>query len=331
MIENNQQQINYFLDHHSQIKLPLTENINIKILGFNYRSSILVLGKSDGKIQIYQFKYDAIKLIKEINSSTSKAYCLLFLKKSNQIIFVNNKIQIYSEIGINRGCYLFQIEGPKPNCLILNKDENLLICGSNDKAIRFWRKNKNQWNFHQKYQISHYGVIISLSLDDSENYLICLSELENSIFICQRNKFTNFWSVFQIIYCKESQALQACFIKDSIFILQLYKGENFKFYHQNQETLYFQPFNPFILDKCNPLQISHRFQLQIIKQRQFLIYRKDNCINILLIKSQNNYEFIKLVTLIDSNFIFRATEDGKYLVIWQQNNSLLLVSLLNEI
>ena len=67
---------------------------------------------------------------------------------------------------------------------MINNNDNLLISGCYDRAIRFWRNHQNQWIFHQKLQICYYGVIISLSLNESENYLICLSEFENKIFVC---------------------------------------------------------------------------------------------------------------------------------------------------
>lgn len=59
------------------------------------------------------------------------------------MIFLNNNLKIYSEVGINRGCHLFKDVGPKPNCLIINKDENLLISGSDDKSIRFFKNTNN--------------------------------------------------------------------------------------------------------------------------------------------------------------------------------------------
>ncbi|CAD8171602.1 unnamed protein product [Paramecium octaurelia] len=331
MIKNSQHQINYFCHFHSQIKLPVTENINIKMLGFNIKSSILVIGKTDGNIQIFQFKFGALKLIKELYGQNSIASSLLFTKKSNQIILVNNKMQIFSEVGIVRGCHIFQSDLHKPNCLILNKDENLLIYSSNDRAIRMLRKHNNQWSFHQKFEVSYYGYIISLSLNESENFLVCLSEFENKIFICRRNQVTNMWSIFQTINYRESQALQACFINDSIFILQLYKEENFQFYHQNQGNQHFELFKPIIEGKLNnSLKIPQRFQLQMIQQKQCLMYRKDNCINLLLIKSQDSFELQKLISLVDSNFIFRATNDGQYILIWQKNYNILLVLLLKE-
>ncbi|CAD8093033.1 unnamed protein product [Paramecium sonneborni] len=332
MIENNQQQKrNFYLEYQSNIEITLYQNNYVKIMEFNERSSILVLGKTDGRFLKFQFKFGALKFIQELYGSKTKSLHILLTKKSNQIIIVTKKILFFSLIDNNRGYFLQYIDGPQPNCLLINKNDSLLIAGSNDRAIRFWIKSQNQWIFHQKFQICYYGVIISLSLNESENYLICLSELENKIFICKKNHLTNTWFLYQILHSRESQALQLCFIKDSIFILQLLKGENFNFYNLNLENQYFEQITPEIQDQqCNKLKFPHRFNLQMIKQRQFLIYKKDNCINLLLIQSEKSFEFQKIMTLSDSSFIFRSTEDGKYIVIAQENQKFLTVSRLSE-
>lgn len=60
------------------------------------------------------------------------------------------------------------------SCLVLNKNEDLLLSGSDDFTIKSWRKEKEFWSCSQTLT-GHHHYICSLSLNHDENHFISCS------------------------------------------------------------------------------------------------------------------------------------------------------------
>ncbi|CAD8120347.1 unnamed protein product [Paramecium sonneborni] len=282
---------------------------------FNQDSTILAAG-CKSYIKIYNFANGKTQLNQTLNN-ISFVRTIYFMKKSQSFISgeEDSTISIWHQ-NSNKQWFLFQklIEHSKTiKHVIMNRNEDLIISCSNDKTIKFWIK-QNEWICSQTIS-NHTSSVLSLSINESQDKLISCSE-DKSILVMEFSKITNKWVVIQRIFLKE-HGRRLSFIGDDQFTFQPKNQDLLQLYEWNATSRIFNLKMLIPVNSTNDL--NYYFPQQFITQKQLLINKNGNYINLLRKKSDQTFIQENLIKF-NTNQIFGIMNDsGDYLVTWDQD------------
>ncbi|CAD8158061.1 unnamed protein product [Paramecium octaurelia] len=278
-------------------------------IALNKSSSTLVAG-CRSQIKLFEFS---------LNEHKSSVFTLNFMKKSNHFIsgsrdgtiIIWQKIQqnLWSKQQILNG-HSHQI-----NCLVINNNEDQIISGSDDKAIKIWAK-KNEWLCQQTIK-DHSKSVYGLSLNSQQNRLISCG-FDKFILIREQSELNKEWITVQKLTI-EQDGYRICFIDDNTFVFSPYNTEKLQVFEMNDINKQFIQTQD-ISVKCG-LDGQCFFPSQFIDQKQILVFKNGEFIN--LIRKKSNGEFVteQSINFETNSFFGSMSDDGEYLITWDNKSN----------
>ncbi|CAD8194444.1 unnamed protein product [Paramecium octaurelia] len=284
---------------------------------FNKDSTILAVG-CQSYIKLFEFTNGKALLNWKLEHADF-VRAIYFMKNSQNFISggEDSSVLVWHQ-GQNRQWHISQrlIGHSKPiKHIIMNKNEDLIISCGNDYTIKFWVK-QTEWICSQTIS-THTQNVVSLSINESQNKLISCSE-DKSILVMELSPITNQWIVIQRIFVHE-QGKRLCFIGDNQFTFQPKNKNILELYSWNSTS------KSFYLEMDIPVDSStdtnYYFPQKFIHQKQLLINKNGNYINML--RKRADGKFIKEKAIrFSTNQIFGTINDsGDYLVTWDQEHN----------
>ncbi|CAD8141124.1 unnamed protein product [Paramecium pentaurelia] len=294
--------------------------LNVKSMIFSFDSSLFIVGYSDGKIKIFEFKSEKLFQRQELDEHQDEVDCLESMKRSNRfvsgskdrtiiiwkILEMEQKYDIEMKINENLGTI---------HCLTIGIDENIIISGCG-KTIKVWNKDKD-WRLQQTIS-ENIGQVPSISLNNSQDLLIASIQICKSIQIYQQNQ-NKLWQVYQTIK-QEEWAYNLLFITNSLFTFQVFQ-QYMKIFIFEQPNGEFKQVNEIGTRSLKQYRV---FPPQIIKSQSLAIYKVGNYIYII----RHNGSIFSTETKIqlkDSEIYSTFSNDGEYLIIWDQETKTLQI------
>ncbi|CAK93562.1 unnamed protein product (macronuclear) [Paramecium tetraurelia] len=313
-ITNNGDQLNlkplpYILLQSSLIQ----QSESCYAIAINKDNQIVVAG-SCNKIKVFEFKQEQLKQTQLLSVHQRHITTLNFMKKQDQFIsgdqggliikwFMNENSQWIQQQKLNEHSKCI-------NCLVINNNEDLLISGSDDCTIKFWKK-QNEWICSQSIT-DHTNYVLGLSLNDQQNRVITCGQ-DNVILIIELSPQDEKWNIIQMISV-EKCGYRLCIIDDKIFTFQPDNKRQMDVYETSSNNKWYSKKKQIAVksgESCN-----YYFPQQYLKQKCLLVNK--NGYNINLLRKDQNDDFITLQSIdFGDNYIFgQMSEDGKYLITW---------------
>ncbi|CAD8129730.1 unnamed protein product [Paramecium sonneborni] len=274
-------------------------------------------------IKVFQFKKENMKQVNLINGHNKRITFLEFYKTYTVSSDFQGSLKFWPINRIYSQKFIWKIQAHELVILglAINSEQNCIISSSQDQKIKFWTE-KNGWQCSQTIT-DHDDTIYNLSLSEKGDKLISCSK-DKQIFVIelQRNKNIKQWNIVQKIDVQK-EGYRLCFISDNLFTFQQW-GENFMDIYELDST------NKFVKTKSTVIQGGIRcdclFPQQYIKQKNLLVNKNSQSIN--LIRKQENNEFITEMSIdlsTDENIYGQMSQDGQYLITWDQESSFLQI------
>ncbi|CAD8117247.1 unnamed protein product [Paramecium primaurelia] len=196
-------------------------------------------------------------------------------------------------------------------CLLLNNNEDIMISGSDDNTIKFWKK-QNEWICSQTIN-DHTSEVYGLSLNEKQNRVISCGR-DKLILIIEQSSQDQKWNVIQKITVEE-WGIRLCFIDDNVFTFQPRLQEQMHVYEMNSTNKQYSKTKEIDV-KCGKDSCRYYFPQQYIKSKCLLVNK--NGFNVNLIRKNQNGDFItqQSIQFGDCNIFGQMSEDGEYLITW---------------
>ncbi|CAD8117438.1 unnamed protein product [Paramecium primaurelia] len=118
-------------------------------IAINGDSSILIAG-CQSQIQVFEFKSDVLKQTQLLNNHQGDVNTLNFMNKSNHFISGSDdsSIIIWSMNQSNQYICQQKLNGHNDSifCLVLTKNEDLIISGNDEYTMKFWMKQNKAYS-----------------------------------------------------------------------------------------------------------------------------------------------------------------------------------------
>ncbi|CAK89303.1 unnamed protein product (macronuclear) [Paramecium tetraurelia] len=318
------------------------ENENCTVIAINSSKQLMVTNQGN-KINIYQLKYPnqenqlkqlswekKLQVHKQHNELSIT--CMIHSKQYNSFVTADEQLVIWKYCDKIDVCQQLVIEKQNGyiNCLIINKNETQLFSGG--KQIQVYHLNFETYSVKYEYSlIEHKEKVLSLSLNDSETYLISYSadKLINIWFKGEKK-----WIIKQSLKINlQEYSNTISFIKNDLFILVTdlitHKKNIISFYKKTGSD------NPFQEQVKEQLQIKYQSEddKKNLDQPGFPIIQIENK-NLIFIKNRNYiytirqeldglYETTQKIMEFSSSSIFGNSlyipeKNELYLVIWDK-------------
>ncbi|CAD8157741.1 unnamed protein product [Paramecium pentaurelia] len=316
------------------IKLSLLNIIQQKeqcnSLTFNQDASILLAG-CNNQIKVFFFKREELKLINKLCSHKSNLITLNYMKNSQNFVSGSrdDTIIIWSINLISKSLILNKLyinsQGEKGVlCLIINKNEDLIISGYQDSTIKFWKKvfNTQQWMCCQIIR-DHFWEVFALSLNEDQNKIISCGYDKFILIISQQTIETEQkWIVIQKIELNNF-GCRLCFINNYLFTFQPYQSSELLIYEFNKSQQQFNETPKRLHVEGRGQACASLFPQKFIYQQNLLISKNGYKVNFLkLVKIDDNIDFILDSSLdFGDNCIYgNVSENGEYFVTWDEQS-----------
>ncbi|CAD8178965.1 unnamed protein product [Paramecium pentaurelia] len=318
---------NLQLQNQNTMKQPFKYEIintikdqRIETFAFNENHSLLAVGYYDSnKIKIHEFNQGQMIEIQELTDHKQCIFCLNFFKQSQQLLSgsFDNTIIIWEMDSNNKWNFKFSLNGHGGGiyCLSLNNNENQIISGSADKSIKIWDKDQ-EWKCIQTLSV-HKNQITSISLSQSNQYLVSCSSKDEQIFIFKFQVDQKLWIQFQAIKM-DNWGFKVCFLENLTFAFQPFNNTKMYIFQINNSN------NQFIKECEVEVKAGnscyHLFPLQFIQSKLMIINRNGGTIN--FIRKQENGSYITQFFIdYEADRIFGTmSEDGQYLITWDKQS-----------
>ncbi|CAD8213531.1 unnamed protein product [Paramecium pentaurelia] len=314
----------YHLIKESSIK----EQQQCNAMAFNKECSIVLVGCNQ-QIQVFEFKQGMMKQTQILKEHENNVITLNFMKKSNQFISGSEKdgwIIIWSLNSINNQ-WILQQKLKKHSvgiiCLVLNENEDLFVSGGFDNKIIFWGK-KNQWILEQTLDLKQRLYALSIN-EEQSRLIICSFETEIFILEFQQQK----WIIQQKILVQQ-QAIRISFISNNLFTVQSFQNDLLDIYEMENQLGYIKTRGIIVMRGCGQEEECLFFPSQYIKLKSLLVIK--NCQYINLIKIKENREFLveNSIQYQTSKLYGSISDDGEYLITWDQVSKEIQIRKLQE-
>ncbi|CAD8149940.1 unnamed protein product [Paramecium pentaurelia] len=325
-MQNIQSSLEFF--PYELIPKMTTNNRYCHAIAINHNNTIVMV-EDRGNIKVFNLKNESLKLIQIIQQLGFSVSTINFFK--SQQFFVSSSymgdIIFRSSILKSTSKFLLKISEniTQINCLLINSpQEDLIITGSADHAIRFYQSKSKyplSWVCSQTL-IVHLNCVQGLSLNEEGTKLIsCGSDLK--IIIMEGSNKQN-WIVKQIIQTSW-KGFRINFITNDIFIFQQGLRNELDFYMFNSQS------GLYSLDK--KLQVKggqkscyNLFPSKYVKSKQLLLVKNGEYVNFIRIINQPSSNQDLECTLVqainfDTGLTFGTlSDDGQYLITWDYNS-----------
>ncbi|CAD8196862.1 unnamed protein product [Paramecium octaurelia] len=277
-----------------------------------------LLAGCQSQIIVYEFIQGIMKQTQILNKHKKNVYTLSMMKKSKQFISggQDNSIILWQK-SENQQWVSKQIlngHGGSIYCIIINDNEDLIISGSSDDTIKFWMK-QNEWYLNQTIT-DHSSSICGLSFNQYQNQIVTCSS-DNSILIIQRQEQKQEWIVVQKI-AVEQYGERVCFFENNMFAFSPYNKESiyiFEMDHINKQFVRTKD----ISIKCGEGGQSF-FPYQYIKSKRILVSKNGEYINFVRKKQNGDFVNEQFIHFGTNQLYGGISEDGEYLITWDQNS-----------
>ncbi|CAD8159245.1 unnamed protein product [Paramecium pentaurelia] len=314
----------YNIIHNNSIK----QNDWCYAIAINKDCSIVLAG-CNSEIKVFEFKQEVLKKTQLLIEHQDDVNTLNFMNKSNHFISGSDdkSIIIWSMNQRNQWICQQKLNGHNNSiyCLVLNNNtEDLIISGSRDKTIKFWKK-QNQWLCQQTIT-DHTNNVLGLSLNQQQNKVISCGD-DKQILIIEQSQQDSKWIVIQKIMV-ETYGYRICFINDNLFTFQPFGIEQMHVYEMNNNNKQYLKTKD-ILGKGG--YDSFLFPQQHIKSKYLLVNKIGKYVN--LIRTKDNCEF-KAEQYIEykSSAIYGCmSDDAQYLITWDNGSYEIQIRKYNEI
>ncbi|CAD8105107.1 unnamed protein product [Paramecium sonneborni] len=315
------------LEDQIQIQLKddfIKQNNKCYAIAFNKSGSQMV-SMNNFDIRIWTMNEGKLNLESTLYGHSSYIYCLIYSKLQESFISSSNDKTIICWKKINQNdwkkSHQYRQHKGWIGSMVLNKNETQLFSGGGDFQIIVWQVDLNQNELQYLYSLEkHTNSIRAISLNDSENVFISCGDDQQIIIweIGQHNKF-QFKQVFtQFI---NSTGCHLKFLNDNQFIWVPYSKE------LNFICMFQQKLGIFTEDTENRIQLNSNNNKNVGCSLFPIVYLKDK--NALFIRSKN---IIYILRELDGKFLVvnqlncitnwnfgTVTDDGKYLVVWDDH------------
>ncbi|CAD8105634.1 unnamed protein product [Paramecium sonneborni] len=275
----------------------------------------------ENHINIFQFKKD-IHELQQIQIQTNKVTTLNFFSRRRMIVSgsLDSTICISSLNILSNRKYVIKLKGHSRaiQCLVITSNkEDLIISGSRDATIKFWKLNSQlNWFCYQSIH-DHNDEVYGLSINDEGNKLLSCGK-DQQILIMIRD-YENKWQVIQKI--KESKnGYRLCFINNNLFAFQ----PDFTF------TIHLYFFDPITQEYVRSSNISTQtqgrvcyryFPLVFLTSKNILISKFCSTINLISFNftSQSiNWKLIQTIEFSHHGLFGTISKNGEFLITWDQ-------------
>ncbi|CAD8110519.1 unnamed protein product [Paramecium primaurelia] len=276
----------------------------------------LIIAAGLEKFIIYSLKNGQLKFLGQVIQNDI-IFSLCQIKCSNSILSgnIDGEIKIWHHTGLYHSKYLMKLQkhNSKISNIIMNKDEDQIYSCSTSIIVI---DKKQQYKYCQNI-LQNTTSIRCMSLHESQNKLIVCG-LEKQIIILQQDPLDLKWNKIQKINIK-TNGERLCFINDNQFVFQQYLKNQIQLFEFNYSTKQFQQSKEIkilkVSNKCN-----FGFQMQFCKERQILINKNTQFVNIIKITSKNEFIIISQIDFDTSKIFGSMSEDGKYLITWDDKS-----------
>ncbi|CAD8146679.1 unnamed protein product [Paramecium octaurelia] len=284
---------------------------------FNKDCSIIAVGCGN-EILIYEFEQGKFKQTQVLVQHQNSIFTLNFMKKSNQLISgdCDNAILIWSISNKNQWVCLQTVQGhdSQINCLVVHKNEDLFISGSNDKTIKFWVK-ENEWKCSQTITY-HQNSVYSLSLNEKQNQVISCGG-DKFILITQYSEQTRNWVIIQQIDI-DYFGIRLHFINNNTFTFQSQQGSMMQVYEMDSEYRIFTKTKEIILNQGDDSNIL--FPQLYVKSKQLLINKNNKYVNFIRMTEYGEFKLEQSIQFAKNGIYGSLSDDGDYLITWDYSS-----------
>ncbi|CAD8132499.1 unnamed protein product [Paramecium octaurelia] len=308
--------INLNLNHHMKlIDNSIKQSSPCYAISFN-QSGTLMVSAYNCDIKIWNFEQGKI-------GHTSTICCLQFSKLSNSFVSAgfDKSIRCWKQIKQNEwhSSLSYQLHTECIDCLLLNKSETQLVSGSRDKSIKIWKIDLVNNQLTYLYSLDkHTSSVWDLQLNSAEDTLVSCGN-DKQIIIWKLNEMEKWQFGYVVIQSIQEVGSRLCFLNDDQFIwvtgnkvskdcISTFELNNQQYQEnlkkevkliQNSKDMEFNLFPIFKSKNKNLIIVKHKSYVYVIK------VQKEGELKII---TQLKYE---------SNCILGAlTDDGRYLVTW---------------
>ncbi|CAD8116143.1 unnamed protein product [Paramecium primaurelia] len=315
-------------DHDGQIQLSLKDdfmkqNNKCYAIAFNKNGSQMV-SMNNFDIKVWSFHDGKLQLESTLQAHTSYIYCFVYSKLQQSFISCSNDKSIicWKKNNYNnwKKSQEYRLHMGWVGCMNLNKNETQLLSGGEDKQIIVWQVDLNQNKLSYLYSLEkHMNSIRAISLNESENSFVSCGDDQLIIIweIGQDNKFQFKQTFKQFLNCS---GCHLKFLDDQKFIWLPYSKElNLVCLFSKKNGIYEEDCENRIklIINNNSLGCS-LFPIIYLKDKSILFIRTKNII--FLLKEQNGKFFVVNEYDCITNWNFgNVTDDGKYLVVWDDH------------
>ncbi|CAD8101900.1 unnamed protein product [Paramecium sonneborni] len=297
-------------------------------IAINQNNKIVIV-EERGKIKVFNLSNEALKLIQIIQLFGYSINTINFFKQQQFIVIAScmGDIIFRSSILQSNQKFLMKIKDniTSINCLLLNSpQEDLIITGSNDYAIRFYQSKQLSsmcWKCSQTIT-EHLNKVQGLSLNQEGTKLIsCGSDLK---IIIMEGSNKNKWIVKQKIQT-ESIGFRINFITNDTFIFQEKSYYLLSYYIFNSKQGQFYRYRKFQVEGSQQ-SCYNLFPAIYLNQKQLLLLKNGKYLNLIRFinspSGSQDFEFTLIQTIhFDTGQIFGTlSEDGQFLITWDHNS-----------
>ncbi|CAD8213469.1 unnamed protein product [Paramecium pentaurelia] len=286
-------------------------------IAINNDFSIVIVGCKK-EIIVYQLKQDKLEQTQNLKEHQGDVNALNFMKKSNQFKSGSddNNIFLWSMNQSNKWILLQKLIGHNDwiFCQILNDNEDLIISGGQDKTIKFWTQKQNKWLCQQTIT-DHTGYVWTLSINQQQNQVISGGN-DQQILIIEQSQKDSKWIVIQKIKV-EAYGYRITFINSNKFTFQPRQKEQIHVYEMNNtKKQYIKTKDVLVKGGMDDYWF---FPQQYIKSKGLLVNRNGKYLNLIRIKENGEFITEQLIEFGNSFFFGCMSQDGKYLITWEES------------
>ncbi|CAD8051925.1 unnamed protein product [Paramecium primaurelia] len=297
------------------------EEDQINAIEFISQSNLMIVGYESRKINIYQFNKGQIKQLQKLKIHKKSVYSLITMKRTNEFFSgsCDKTIILWEQFDDNQWHPKQVLTGHLGgiSCLVLNKSEDLLLSGSDDFTIKSWKKDKEFWICSQTLT-GHHHYVCSISLNENENHFISCSK-DKQIFIFSFDDQKQLWKQCQTILTRDG-GRRLCFINNSEFVFQPERKKKLQIFSKNDYDSNFIKNKEISIYTGTNINSNKTcfwfFPQQYIKSQSILVNKSSCSINLIRLNENDDYEIIQHIDFQTNRVIGRMTENGEYLVTW---------------
>ncbi|CAK75745.1 unnamed protein product (macronuclear) [Paramecium tetraurelia] len=312
----------YYKNYHlNQINNHNQFNVHPKLIHLIMKQlKIILLIKMNGVQQLLLIKIVHVQylvvIIKqnnlEINSSlksTSKQCIHFSFHEKIELVYIRRLRWIYLIWSSNNNnqwncSQIIQAHNKSIQCLILNNNEDLFISSSSDNTIKFWVK-QMIGSVNKLSQIIRIGFINQVQMIKKIK-LFLVEEISQYQYLNTLEKIKS-GLLFKIFKLN---------VKDIAYAL----CNLMHVYEMNDISKQFTKIKDIVVNQCNSNSQSGLFAQQFMKQKQLLVSKHGNSIN-LIRKTDDNQFKVEQSIQFDSRCIYgQMSDDAEYLITWDHKS-----------